>query len=58
MYVYPSQFMGRVASPMPFSHDGSDEYSTPKNNPEGDEAAFGFSDSTDILPPTAKAFGR
>jgi hypothetical protein len=58
MYVYPPQLRAGNASEDPFGRDDSDEYLSPKTNPEGDEAALGFSDGTDNLPPTAKAVGR
>ena len=49
MYVHPPRLLGRTTtSEDPFGHDGSDEYLSPKTNPEGDEAAFGFSDGTEI----------
>jgi hypothetical protein len=45
MYVYPQRLLGRKRiRETPHSHGGSDEYLTPKSNPEGIEAALGFSD--------------
>jgi hypothetical protein len=56
MYVYPPQLLGRkrIRSPL-FAATTLTNTPRPRLIPQGDEAALGFSDGTDILPPAANA---
>src|SRR5688572_15908705 len=44
MYVYPPRLLGRNTSETPFGRDDTDEYLTPKTNPQGRKGGLGFSD--------------